>query len=647
MAIISGIWMWGNSAVSNGNFSIDVNFTSYPNDSHYTKLSSFYSIPYDVISYGTSETSVWITGNNNVVTDEYKYMDFGDGGQKISDTAYNYINKYATKISNSTKILISLENLQYFKTKLDNLYESKNTKIIYGQKTFEYTPKVGLSENSLPSGYQEVKYIETTGSQWINTSLAVFQNTTWEFEFDLAINEFYDYLAIVGLSDGGTNIEAWIESEKNFYLRYNGTKPSAMPITFDRCTIKVNYDGTTVREYLNDSKITSYTVSNNLSTSEVYLLKRDSNYTKLKLYGAKITTGGVLSRNFIPCYRISDNKTGLYDLITSEFYPNQATTEFNTGEKIQYGDDLALASEVVNVEANPVETSTDTLSKIKIGEIIYEISGANISSGNLKMERLYYTTGRTTSGTITLPKSIYNYDFLIIGGKNNDNYINYKPVVIDSDYSINQNQSLGFYNPGYVNFIFTSETELTITGQNSFGIFAIYGYSTIDSNTENKVIISTTLEEETDSFVQNELNIKSGEYLKFNIFIPGGIIDTDLLININDINSNYNSFGIVANHSGTVICDSHLNKSFVPAGYFGVKSNQILNSSGYFTLQSDKILFETSGIGTSPDTSYSGTFRKFGGYVNVENMNSISSIKFYLASGVNLPVGTKIKIWKE
>lgn len=143
-----------------------------------------------------------------------------------------------------------------------------------------------------------------------------------------------------------------------------------------------------------------------------------------------------------------------------------------------------------NVVANPTDEATDTLSKIKIGEIIYEISGANISSGNLKMERLYYTTGRTTSGTITLPKSIYNYDFLIIGGKNNDNYINYKPVVIDSDYSINQNQSLGFYNPGYVNFIFTSETELTITGQNFFGIFAIYGIS----NENNKDIISRTTE---------------------------------------------------------------------------------------------------------------------------------------------------------
>lgn len=124
MAIISGIWMWGNSAVSNGNFSIDVNFTSYPNDFHYTKLSSFYSIPYSIITYGTSETSVWITGNNSVVKDEYKYMDFGDGGQEISDTAYNYINTYATKISNSTKTLISLENLQYFKTKLDNIYSN-------------------------------------------------------------------------------------------------------------------------------------------------------------------------------------------------------------------------------------------------------------------------------------------------------------------------------------------------------------------------------------------------------------------------------------------------------------------------------------------------------------------------------------------
>ena len=160
--------------------------------------------------------------------------------------------------------------------------------------------------------------------------------------------------------------------EKNFYFRYNGVKPSKMPITFDRCTIKVNYDGTTVREYLNDSEITSYTASNNLLTSLVYLLKRDNSYTKLKLYGAKITTGGVLSRNFIPCYRISDNKTGLYDLITSEFYPNQATTEFNTGKKIQYGDDLALASEVVSLTGDDTITGTkDFTGTLKtLGEVV-------------------------------------------------------------------------------------------------------------------------------------------------------------------------------------------------------------------------------------------------------------------------------------
>lgn len=47
-----------------------------------------------------------------------------------------------------------------------------------------------------------------------------------------------------------------------------------------------------------------------------------------KIKSCSITINNDIVRNFIPCYRKSDNKPGLYDTVTKEFYTNQGTGEF-------------------------------------------------------------------------------------------------------------------------------------------------------------------------------------------------------------------------------------------------------------------------------------------------------------------------------
>ena len=41
-----------------------------------------------------------------------------------------------------------------------------------------------------------------------------------------------------------------------------------------------------------------------------------------------------LKRNFIPCYRKSDNVIGMYDLVEEKFYTNQGNGEFLKGRDI-------------------------------------------------------------------------------------------------------------------------------------------------------------------------------------------------------------------------------------------------------------------------------------------------------------------------
>lgn len=447
MAIISGIWMWGNSAVSNGNFSIDVNFTSYPNDFHYTKLSSFYSIPYRVITYGTSETSVWITGNNDVVKDEYKYMDFGDGGQEISDTAYNYINTYATKISNSTKTLISLENLQYFKTKLDNIYYSKNSsdgivdlttnQIINGQKTFTQIPKVSLTDIILPEEYQQIEYIRSVGStQYINTGIP--SNAVYGYEIVFTpIQRSSDYSGIIGGTYDNFNL-SFTTNNTGVFSRIRGEVNNYFVDNIKKYTFK--YVGSQLQTYIDGVLTTDVNKGNGTlgtTNANIYVFRcsagRNTYGSDVILYSLKFYDENEnVIRHYIPCYtkqaltnnnvEYEANTAGLYDVVNNVFYANNGTGSFSVGEKITPVNNVNILLST-DVEANPTDEATDTLSKIKIGEIIYGISGENNNGtvtsgigeyGYTKLSEIYSET-TATAGTIDIPISTIIGDSYVSG----------------------------------------------------------------------------------------------------------------------------------------------------------------------------------------------------------------------------------------
>lgn len=59
-----------------------------------------------------------------------------------------------------------------------------------------------------------------------------------------------------------------------------------------------------------------------------------STYSSAKLYKAQIYSGDVVIRNFIPCYRKSDNVIGMYDTVEEKFYTNQGTGVFIKGPDV-------------------------------------------------------------------------------------------------------------------------------------------------------------------------------------------------------------------------------------------------------------------------------------------------------------------------
>ena len=52
----------------------------------------------------------------------------------------------------------------------------------------------------------------------------------------------------------------------------------------------------------------------------------------LKLYYFEMYDNDILIRHYIPCYRKSDGKIGLYDIVEGKFYTNEGEGEFLKGK---------------------------------------------------------------------------------------------------------------------------------------------------------------------------------------------------------------------------------------------------------------------------------------------------------------------------
>lgn len=147
-----------------------------------------------------------------------------------------------------------------------------------------------------------------------------------------------------------------------------------------------------------------------------------------------------------------------------------------------YGRDNASGTTVI---PNPEGEATDTLTKIQIGNDIYEIVGGG-GSGFTKTT-LYEISGTTPESVITLSQSIENFDLIevvsLYGHSDEEDYKN--TTMFNAEELVD---SIGTTRPKnwwigndtvYVWFYVTDVDEFTIhtqTGQTGLGIWYVYGY---------------------------------------------------------------------------------------------------------------------------------------------------------------------------
>lgn len=188
---------------------------------------------------------------------------------------------------------------------------------------------------ALPSGYTRLDYIESSGTQYIDTGFKPNGNSRVVMDFEgVAISQT---LALFGArSTNSTNaFGMWVEGGKA-QAQYGNVGYNTKPITItntDRLTYDLNKGVATV----GGTTVTFDNLSF-ASNCSLALLGMNSNGTvderraSGKLYSAQIYDNGTLVRDFIPCKNAS-GVIGLWDNVNSVFYANAGTGTFSTGTK--------------------------------------------------------------------------------------------------------------------------------------------------------------------------------------------------------------------------------------------------------------------------------------------------------------------------
>lgn len=195
----------------------------------------------------------------------------------------------------------------------------------------------------IPAEYQQVEYLQSSGTQYIDTGINASSTLQTTLIFRLSQN--FDFTKDYFLLGART--------KNNSSTRYSVDTPSYTQIRFSNTTtISVANMATSLNTLIYRSGYQEYngaqvsTASAPATTQVKLWLFGTSNYdngytTPYLCNGAQINrcmlgtaADAAVYRDLISCYRKSDNKPGMFDVVTNTFFTNAGTGEFIVGNDI-------------------------------------------------------------------------------------------------------------------------------------------------------------------------------------------------------------------------------------------------------------------------------------------------------------------------
>ena len=203
----------------------------------------------------------------------------------------------------------------------------------------------GGSSSRLPEGYTELTYIQSSGTQYIDTGYTAKTNS--------GISMTYAYTASGNAGISGIYTPDSPRKDTLFITTQSGQTATAIllcsqgtnvasdiiPVLNTFYNAKINYlnDNKLV---LNDTEIGTQGTNGVDTSSTIILFGRyysggTNSYTSARISHCAITEGTSIVHDFVPAMRNNDSAVGMYDLVTNAFFGNAGTGSFIAGTPVQ------------------------------------------------------------------------------------------------------------------------------------------------------------------------------------------------------------------------------------------------------------------------------------------------------------------------
>ena len=198
----------------------------------------------------------------------------------------------------------------------------------------------GWKVRGLPDGYTKLKYIQSSGTQWINTGIAL-NTATDDIELVFEADSYTGGNSLFGARTSTTsNVYSFaIASSLKYRVGWGASSPTLdIDADTNKHTLKIEHnggvfkvDGVTIATQGNTSIVTPTTAGlfaiHATTSTKVY-------YGRTKIYEYKMLRNGKLTQHMIPA-KDSNNVAGMWDTVTKTFFTNAGTGSFTAGPVVQ------------------------------------------------------------------------------------------------------------------------------------------------------------------------------------------------------------------------------------------------------------------------------------------------------------------------
>lgn len=199
----------------------------------------------------------------------------------------------------------------------------------------------------LPSGYTQIEYIQSSGTQYIDTNIPAIQYYKVNIDFQWLSSGDQ---TIIGGNGGKTSViylGCNSSSNTSYYFNWSNSwidipnmvdnNRHQVEISLESGNITINRDNTNI--YSSSDTLDGATTSS--ETLKIFCRTNLNNKWTGRIYDLKfydLLNNSILINHFIPCIQDSDDAIGLYDIVNNQFYGNSGTGTFVAGPEIDWKD---------------------------------------------------------------------------------------------------------------------------------------------------------------------------------------------------------------------------------------------------------------------------------------------------------------------